>query len=121
MAIKKTVVQMYEQILSHTTDAEERTFLEKRIEITKAKNAKRSTDPTPKQLEQMAANAEIENAVLGVMVAGVAYTPTDLVKMLGRTDVTTPQKLTPRLGALVDAGKVAKTESKGRNLYSLVE
>ena len=121
MANKKTVVQMYEEILAlpNLTD-EQKSFIEKRIEITKNKNAKREgAEPTPKQKEQMAANADIENAVVGAMAVGTAYTASDLVKMIGRADVANTQKLTPRLTALVDNGKVVKTVVKGRTHYSL--
>lgn len=120
MANKKTVVQMYEEILAiPTLTAEQKSFIEKRIEITKNKNAKRSTEPTPKQKEQMAANADIETAVLGAMVEGATYTASDLVKLIDRTDVPNTQKLTPRLTALVEANKVVKSTVKGRSVYAL--
>ena len=120
MANKKTVVQMYEEILAiPSLNAEQKAFIEKRIEITKNKNAKRSTEPTPKQLEKMALEAEIENAVLAVMAEGATYTASDLVKLINRTDVQNTQKLTPRLTALVEANKVVKATVKGRSVYSL--
>ena len=121
MANKKTVVQMYEEILAiPTLTAEQKSFIEKRIEITRKKNANRGNgEPTPKQKEQMALNAEVENAILAVMAEGATYTPTDLVKLIDRTDVASTQKLTPRLTALVEAHKVVKTTVKGRSVYSL--
>lgn len=120
MAIKKTVVQMYEEILAiPTLTDEQKAFIEKRIEITKNKNANRSTEPTPKQKEKMAVDAEIENAVLAVMTAGVQYTASDVVKLMGRADVPNTQKLTPRLTALVEANKIIKAVVKGRSVYSL--
>lgn len=121
MANKKTVVQMYEEILAiPTLTDEQKAFIEKRIEITQKKNANRGNgEPTPKQKEQMALNAEVENAILAVMAEGATYTPTDLVKMVNRTDVASTQKLTPRLTALVTDGKVVKTTVKGRSVYSL--
>lgn len=121
MANKKTVVQMFEEIkaVPGLTD-EQIAFLNKRIEITQKKNANRGNgEPTPKQKEQMALNAEVENAILAVMERGVQYAPTDLVKLVDRTDVASTQKLTPRLTALVDANKVIKTTVKGRSVYSL--
>ena len=120
MANKKTVVEMYEEILAiPTLTAKQKTFIEKRIEITKKKNANRSTDPTPKQKEKMAVDTAIENAVLSVMVEGATYTASDLVKLLDRADVPNTQKLTPRLTALVTDGKVVKGTAKGRSVYSL--
>ena len=121
MANKKTVVQMYEEILAveGLTD-EQKAFIEKRIEITQKKNANRGNGiPTPKQKEKMAVDTEIENAVLGAMVDGATYTASDLVKLIDRTDVPNTQKLTPRLTALVAENKVVKSTVKGRTNYSL--
>lgn len=121
MANKKTVVQMYEEILAieGLTD-EQKAFIEKRIEITQKKNANRGNgNPTPKQKEKMTVDTEIENAVLGVMVNGATYTASDLVKLIDRTDVPNTQKLTPRLTALVAENKVVKSTVKGRTSYSL--
>ena len=121
MGDKKTVVQMYEEILAieGLTD-EQKAFIEKRIEITQKKNANRGNgNPTPKQKEKMAVDTEIENAVLGAMVDGATYTASDLVKLIDRTDVPNTQKLTPRLTALVAENKVIKSTVKGRTNYSL--
>jgi hypothetical protein len=121
MANKKTVVQMYEEILAiEGLSAEQKSFIEKRIEITKKKNANRGTgELTPKQKEKVAADTAIENSIVAVMVQGAKYTATDLVKCLDREDVPSTQKLTPRLTALVDNGKVVKVVEKGRTYYSL--
>jgi hypothetical protein len=121
MANKKTVVQMYEEILAiPTLTDEQKAFIEKRIEITKNKNAKRDgAEPTPKQKEKMVVDTAIEDAVVGAMVEGTTYTASDLVKMLNRADVPNTQKLTPRLTALVEANKVVKSTVKGRTQYSL--
>jgi hypothetical protein len=121
MANKKTVVQMYEEILAINglTD-EQKAFLEKRIEITKKKNANRGNgEPTPKQKEKMAAEKVIEDKVLSVMAVGVQYSPSELVKLVDLADVPNTQKLTPRLTALVADNKVVKDTVKGRSVYSL--
>ena len=120
MANKKTVVQMYEEILAieGLTD-EQKAFIEKRIEITQKKNANRGNgNPTPKQKEKMAADEVIENAIVAVMEPTIKYTPTDLLKLVD--GVPSTQKLTPRLTALVGSGKVAKETIKGRTVYSIV-
>jgi hypothetical protein len=121
MATKKTVVQMYEEVLALCVTDEQKAFIEKRIEITKNKNASKNTEPTPKQKEKMAADAAIENAILGTMAEGVQYTPSDLLKIIPNlpADYNT-QRLTPRLTALVTNGKVAKATVKGRSVYSIV-
>ena len=128
MANKKTVVEMFEitkamlngETVEGVTLAEVQEFLNKRIEITEKKNANRGNgNPTPKQLEKMAVDTDIENAVLSAMVEGATYTASDIVKLLDRADVPNTQKLTPRLTALVTDGKVVKGVSKGRSVYSL--
>lgn len=121
MANKKTVVQMYEEILAiPTLTAEQKAFIEKRIEITQKKNANRGNgEPTPKQKEKMAVDTAIEDAVVGAMVEGKSYTASDIVKLIDRTDVPNTQKLTPRLTALVEDNKIVKTTVKGRTHYAL--
>jgi len=123
MANKKTVVQMYEEILAiPSLTAEQKAFIEKRIEITQKKNASgKGGEPTPKQKEKMAADAAIEDAIVSAMVAGVQYTPTDLLKIVPNLPAEcNTQKLTPRLTALVKAERVRKDTVKGRSVYSLV-
>ena len=121
MANKKTVIDLYEEILANPSlTAEQKAFIEKRIEITKKKNANRGNgEPTPKQKEKMAVDTAIENAVLSVMVSGATYTASDIVKLLDRADVPNTQKLTPRLTALVADNKVVKSTVKGRSVYAL--
>ena len=120
MASKKTVVQMYEELLAIPTLTEEqKNFLAKRIEITQKKNANRSTEPTPKQREKMAHDAELRTKVVAVMVANTAYTPSDLVKLVDTTEIPNTQKLTPLLATLVDEGVLTKATVKGRSVYSL--
>lgn len=120
MANKKTVVQMYEEILqiAGLTD-EQRAFIEKRIEITKKKNANRSAEPTPKQREKMEQDERFKQAIADVMVAGATYTPTDLVKLVALPEITSTQKITPLLTAMVTDGVLTKATVKGRSVYSL--
>ena len=120
MANKKTVVQMYEELMAIPTLTEEqKNFLAKRIEITQKKNANRSTEPTPKQREKMAHDAELRNAIVSVMVADTTYTPSDLVKLVDDAEIPNTQKLTPLLTALVGEGVLTKATVKGRSVYSL--
>ena len=120
MANKKTVVEMFEEIKALPGLTKEQVdFLEKRIEITKKKNANRSAEPTPKQKEKMAHDAELRAKVMAVMVAGITYTPTDLVKLVDDPAIPNTQKLTPMLTALVTDGVLTKGTVKGRSVYSL--
>ena len=120
MANKKTVVQMYEDLMAIPTLTEEqKNFLAKRIEITQKKNANRSTEPTPKQREKMAHDVELRNAIVSVMVADTTYTPSDLVKLVDNAEIPNTQKITPLLTALVGDGVLTKATVKGRSVYSL--
>lgn len=120
MANKKTVVEMFEELMAIPTLTEEqKNFLEKRIEITKKKNANRSTEPTPKQKEKMAHDAELRGQVVAVMVEGVTYTPSELVKLVDNAEIPNTQKITPMLTALVTDGVLIKGTVKGRSVYSL--
>lgn len=120
MANKKTVVEMFEEIKALPGLTQEQVeFLEKRIEITKKKNANRSTEPTPKQLEKMAHDAELRGKVVAVMAEGVTYTPSDIVKLVDTAEIPNTQKLTPLLTALVGEGVLTKATVKGRSVYSL--
>ena len=120
MANKKTVVEMFEEIKALPGLTEEQVeFLEKRIEITKKKNANRSTEPTPKQLEKMAHDAELRGKVVAVMAEGVTYTPSDIVKLVDTAEIPNTQKLTPLLTTLVGEGVLTKATVKGRSVYSL--
>lgn len=120
MANKKTVVQMYEELMAIPTLTEEqKNFLAKRIEITQKKNANRSTEPTPKQREKMAHDAELRNAIVSVMVADTTYTPSDLVKLVDDAEIHNTQKITPLLTTLVGDGVLTKATVKGRSVYSL--
>ena len=120
MANKKTVVQMFEEIKAMPgLTAEQIAFLEKRIEITQKKNANRSAEPTPKQLEKMAHDAELRGKVVAVMVEGATYTPSDLVKLVGIAEIPNTQKITPMLTTLVADGVLTKATVKGRSVYSL--
>ena len=92
-------------------------FIDERMAQTAKKNSAKGGEPTKEQKEKMAEHTAIENEVLSAMEADTKYTVSKLVKL---TSVDSTQRLTPRLTALVEDGKVAKTEEKGRSYYSLV-
>ena len=121
MANKKTVVQMYEELLGlPNLTQEQKDFLAKRIEITKKKNESgQNAEPTPKQKEKMAHDAELRGQVVAVMAEGVTYTPSELVKLVDNAEIPNTQKITPMLTALVTDGGLTKGTVKGRSVYSL--
>ena len=121
MANKKTVVQMYEEILAiPALTAEQKAFIEKRIEITQKKNASgKNGELTPKQKEKLAEVEANKAQVLGAMEQNIQYTPTDLLKLVNSSAIPSTQKLTPLLTSLAEENKVVKTTVKGRTVYSL--
>lgn len=120
MANKKTVVQMFEEILPLCATEEQRTFIEKRIEITKKKNASgKGAELTPKQREKMEQTEGYKTAIVSAMTENTQYTPSDLVKLVGIEEIRNTQKITPMLTALVEEKRLVKATVKGRSVYAL--
>lgn len=126
MKDKLTVMEKYSVVKAmlngeykgEMTVAQAVAFIDNRMEQTAKKNASKSGEPTKADKEKMARHTAIENEVVGAMEADVKYTVSDLLKRVSSVEST--QMLTPRLTALVTAGRVAKTEEKGRSYYTLV-
>ena len=119
MANKKTVVEMYEEILAieGLTD-EQKTFLEKRIEITKKKNANRGENakPTKTQME----NEGIKPVILSALeTIGSPVSITNLIKGTAELADYSNQKISALLTQLLKENKVVRTEIKGKAHYSL--
>ena len=117
MANKKTVVQMYEEILAieGLTD-EQKEFLQKRIEITQKKNANRGENakPTKAQLE----NAGIKEVILSAMTTEPT-TISDLIKTHAELADYSNQKISALLTQLFKANLVVRSEVKGKAYYAL--
>ena len=116
MANKKTVVQMYEEILAidGLTD-EQKAFIEKRIEITKKKNTSgENAKPTKTQVE----NEGIKDTILSVLTT-TPMTITDLMKANTELGGYSNQKVSALLTQLLKAGSVVRTEVKGKAHYAL--
>ena len=116
MAIKKTVVQMYEEILAiPTLTDEQKAFIEKRIEITEKKNANRGeAKPTKTQLE----NEGIKSVILSAL-STTPVTIGDLVKTNAELAGFSNQKISALLTQLLKAKAVVRTEVKGKAYYAL--
>ena len=128
MANKKTVVENYDAIkamlngetVEGYTLEQALTFLDKRIEITKKKNASgKGAELTPKQREKMEQTEGHKTAIVSVMAEDTQYTPSDLVKLVGIEEIRNPQKITPMLTALVEEKRLVKATVKGRSVYAL--
>ena len=118
MANKKTVVEMFEEIKALPGLTEEQVeFLEKRIEITKKKNASGSGEnakPTKTQLE----NEGIKNTIVSVLTT-TPTTITDLIKSSADLASYTNQKVSALLTQLLKERRVVRTEVKGKAHYAL--
>ena len=117
MANKKTVVEMYTEIMAveGLTD-EQREFLAKRIELTEKKNAKSASKPTAQQIAN-----EITKQTI-VQVLGELGTPSTIKDM--QTYNTTlgdlsNQRLTSLLTQLVKAEQIVRTEVKGKAHFAM--
>jgi hypothetical protein len=118
MANKKTVVEMFEEIKALPGLTKEQVeFLEKRIEITKKKNASGSGEnakPTKTQLE----NEGIKDTIVSALTA-TPTTITDLIKSSADLAGYTNQKVSALLTQLLKERRVVRTEVKGKAHYAL--
>lgn len=117
MANKKTVVEMYKEILAiPTLTAEQKAFIEKRIEITEKKNANRGENakPTKTQLE----NEGIKSVILSTL-STEPMTIGELVKANAELTGFSNQKVSALLTQLLKANAVVRTEVKGKAHYAL--
>ena len=119
MANKKTVVQMYEEILAiEGLSAEQKSFIEKRIEITKKKNSNRGENAklTKTQLENEGIKEQIANALAEI---GEPITVTNLLKVNAEVGQYSNQKVSALLTQMLDTGAVVRTVEKGKSYYAL--
>ena len=115
MATKKmTKREMFEQILAHTADKEEREFLEKQIAL--IDNKVLNKKPTAEQK----ANEELKVAILEVIGNGV-MTVSDVWKSNGEWLVTySNQKFSALMNQLVDEGKLSKSVVKRVSYFKVI-
>jgi hypothetical protein len=125
MANKKTVVQMYEELMAIPTLTEEqKNFLAKRIEITQKKNAK-SADGERKPTKLQQANEKLQLVVLEELES--ANEPMTVAELCKATGIESGQKMTALLSPMLTErkgvpnpnGKVVRTEVKGRAYFAL--
>jgi hypothetical protein len=119
MATKKTVVEMFEEIKALCKTDEQKAFIDKRIEITKKKNASgkgETAKPTKAQIE----NEGIKDTIVSALKAvGKPITISDLIKSSAELSVYSNQKISALLTQLLTARKVERTEVKGKAYYGM--
>jgi len=77
--------------------------------------SRKSEGPTKAQKE----NAELAERIADAMVAGEVYDTAGIKGLLEELANATPQKVSPLMKHLADAGRVTITKVKGKNTYSL--
>lgn len=91
-------------------------FVDSRIAQTDAKNARRSNKPTKAQRE----NADLAEAVIASMPAGQAMTVSEIQKAVPALTELSNQRATAVIRSLVRVGRLARSEAKGKALFTLV-
>ena len=111
---KMTKKQMFEQIMSHTTDTKEREFLEHEIELLVKKNANKSAKPTRAQ----EANMDTKDAIVEYLIdTGERMTVTEMMKGIDACADLSNQKITALLRQLRIENRVATEKVKGVSYF----
>ena len=106
---KPTVIEMYQQILSHLTDSEEIAFIESRIALTEKKNASRSNKPTAKQV----ANATLADEIYSAMEEGKQYRIADIKALIPALADANPQKVSAIVTKMRNEVRISRETIKG--------
>lgn len=113
MANKMTKVQMFEQIMAHTTDPKEKEFLAHEVELLKNKSANK------KMTAEQIANAKLKREIVETMVSAKAYTVSEVI-LLNEDWVGTysVNKFSALMNQLVDEGFLSKSSVKRVSYFS---
>ena len=113
MANKMTKVQMFEQIMAHTTDPKEKEFLAHEVELLKNKSANK------KMTAEQIANAKLKREIVETMVSAKAYTVSEVI-LLNEDWVGTysVNKFSALMNQLVDEGYLSKSSVKRVSYFS---
>ena len=113
-----TKKEMFNQILTHLTDAEEIAFINHEIELLDRKHsADKDKAPTKTQVE----NEKIKTIILDYMTTGFKYTITNLITVVPELRNLTNQKVNSLMTQLKNAGKVERIEEKRVAYFIKVE
>ena len=116
MANKKTIKEMFTEIMANPTLTEEQVaFLKKRIELTERKNASGEKKQTATQI----ANANLKDNILDSMEVGVKYQVTDMIKQFPCCADLTNQKVSALVRQLVNDKLIVRTEDKRKAYFEL--
>lgn len=113
MANKMTKKQMYEQIMSHTVDKEEREFLAHQIELLDNKTANK------KMTAEQIANAKLKREIFDTMVSAKAYTVSEVILLNEDwVGIYSVNKFSSLMNQLVDEGFLSKSSVKRVSYFS---
>jgi len=104
---KPTYKQMFEKILAHTVDKEEREFLEKQIALLEKKSTNKKMTPEQEQ------NEKIKEKILEALSGNVKMTISAIGKNVPECAGFSNQKISALVRQLKDACLVIRTEEKG--------
>lgn len=113
---KMTKKEMFNQILSHTTDANEIAFIKHEIELLDKKNATKSTNLTPAQK----ANEDLKAVIVEYLAdKGEPMTISQMLKEIPQCNGLSNQKVSALVRQLYLATVVTRVEEKGVAYFSI--
>ena len=95
--------------------------IRERLEALKVSCEKRASHKVVGPTKTQRENAELATKIAEAMLPNVSYGTADIAGLIPELAGATPQKVSPLMRALVEAGKVATTKVKGKNTYALAE
>lgn len=105
----------FNRILSYAHE-EDKAFLLHEIELLNTKNSRRSNKPTKAQIE----TADLAEKVVATLEDGKAYTVSEIQKAVVELSELSNQRATAVVRFLVRAGRLSRSEVKGKALFTLV-
>lgn len=114
MTNKLTKREMFAQIRTHLTDADEIAFIDHQIELL-AKKGTGAKKPTATQM----ANAGIKDAIVAVMDPIEMYRIADLIGLVPELEGASGQKVSALMSQLVNAGVVVRIKQKRDTFFAL--
>lgn len=111
---KMTKKEMFNQILTHLTDAAEIDFVKHEIALLEKKAGTKSGKPTATQV----ANEGVKAAIVEFMEADVAYTIAEITAGVPELAEASNQKVSALMKQLVDAGAVVKAYEKRKAFFT---
>ena len=120
---KPTIIDNFNDILNVLEENglltdERKAFLEKRIEVTAKKNASGSNGEK-KLTKDQEQNEVYKTEILNSMEIGKSYTISDMLKMFVCCEGLSQNKVNALVKQLKDAGKVIRSEVKGKAYFTL--